>query len=336
MAAHGRTQESARLEMDIPFGRDCSEKNLFPHILILVPSILENQVLATEERDYLVNRLAKDSAGPSKRFEMKFFWQAVTDYNKYLYCLMGLTIVIPSYSFALFIPTIIKGLGFSSAKAQLIYNYSTTSVQQNQMRGPFVLAVAVLGIVGTAQNKPLLGYVAAFLACSGTFTNAALVLTWVGSNTGGDLQRSGTNIRPMFYSYCSCCNQVVLAMVIGLGHLGGICSSFVFRAQDAPRFLPGHGTAIGRLCTTEAALFMIALFMSWNYRRLNAIKDQKLLDNKDTQAFSDMGDVSPAYTADPHSTPAQIEQQSHSFELRLSKKKKKKQHSLSPWIIFVG
>jgi hypothetical protein len=40
---------------------------------------------------------------------------------------------------------------------------------------------------------------------------------------------------------------------------------------------------------------MTALFMTWNYRRLNAIKDQKLADDKDTQAFTEMGDASPEY-----------------------------------------
>ncbi|KAJ7213290.1 major facilitator superfamily domain-containing protein [Mycena rebaudengoi] len=257
---------------------------------LVMPDYPEDaKFLTTEERDYLVDRLAKDSAGLSKRFEMKFFWQAVTDYNSYLYSLLFLTTVIPAYCFALFIPTIIKGLGFSSAKAQLMSTppyvfasiviiFTTRLSDKTKMRGPFILAVAIVGIIGYSvwysTTSATAGYVAAFFACTGTFTNIALILSWAGSNTGGDLKRS-----------------VVLAMVIGLGGLGGICSSFVFRTQDAPRFFPGHGTAIGCICTT----FITALFMIWNYRRLNVIKDQKLADDKDTQAFTEMGDASPEY-----------------------------------------
>ncbi|KAJ7477005.1 MFS general substrate transporter [Mycena galericulata] len=245
--------------------------------------------LTSAERDYLLDLLAKDSAGLSKKFEMKFFWQAVGDYNSYLYSLLFLTTVIPAYCFALFVPTIIKGLGYSSANAQLMstppYVFAclvtiiiTRISDKTKMRGPYILGIAILGIIGYAiwftTRSATAGYVAAFLACSGTFGNTALVLAWAGSNTGGDLKRS-----------------VVLAMVIGLGNLGGVCSSFVYRAQDAPTYHPGHGTAIACLCVS----FVTALFMTWNFRRLNFIKDREMTESKNMEAFADMGDASPYY-----------------------------------------
>ncbi|KAJ7499646.1 MFS general substrate transporter [Mycena latifolia] len=247
--------------------------------------------LTSTERDYLLDLLAKDSAGLSKNFELKFFWQALGDYNSYLHSLLFLTTVIPAYCFALFVPTIIKDLGYSSANAQLMstppYIFASLVIiiitrisDKTKMRGPYILGIAVVGIIGYAiwysTESATAGYVAAFLACAGTFGNIALVLSWAGSNTGGDLKRS-----------------VVLAMVIGLGNLGGICSSFVFRPQDAPRYHPGHGTAIGCICIT----FVTALFTSWNYRRLNAIKGTELSEIKDADAdaFADMGDASPHY-----------------------------------------
>ncbi|KAJ7250305.1 major facilitator superfamily domain-containing protein [Mycena rebaudengoi] len=251
---------------------------------LFMPDYPENaKFLTTVERAYLVDRLAQDSAGLSKQFEMKFFWQAVTDYNTYLYIVMFLMTVIPSYSLSLFIPTILKGLGYSSIKAQLMSTppllfaavliiITTTWSDKVKTRGPFVFATAILGIIGYSMwyaigtTSATAGYVATFLAAGGTFANTALILTWVAGNTGGDLKRA-----------------VVLAMVIGIGNLGGVCSSFLFRAKDAPRFLPGHGTCIG------------CLIAGWNYRRLNAIKDQQLVDNKDTHAFADMGDSSPAF-----------------------------------------
>ncbi|KAJ7638167.1 MFS general substrate transporter [Roridomyces roridus] len=256
----------------------------------LMPDYPENaKFLSPAEREYLLDLISKDSSGLSKQFEMKFFWQALGDYNTYLHSLLFLTTVIPAYCFALFIPTIITGLGFSAANAQLMtvppYVFASCVIvvitrvsDKTKMRGPYILGIAILGIIGYAiwfaTRSPSAGYVAAFFACTGTFVNIALILSWTGSNVGGDLKRS-----------------IVLAMTIGLGNLGGLCSSFVFRPQDAPKYHPGHGTAIGCLCIT----FLTALFMSWNYRRLNAIKDKAMLETKDVETFADMGDASPHY-----------------------------------------
>ncbi|KAJ7123147.1 major facilitator superfamily domain-containing protein [Mycena epipterygia] len=181
--------------------------------------------LTSAERDYLLDLLAKDSAGLSKKFELKFFWQALGDYNLWL-------MSTPPYVFACLVVVIITRLS-----------------DKTKMRGPFILGIAIVGIIGYTiwytTKSATAGYIAAFFACSRMFGKIAVVLSWAGSNTGGDMNRS-----------------VVLAMVIGLGNLGG---------------------------------FVTALFMTWNYRRLNAIKDKDMADKKDTDTLADMGDASPHY-----------------------------------------
>jgi hypothetical protein len=65
-----------------------------------------------------------------------------------------------------------------------------------EMRGPFIMAVNVVGIVGYAilygTSSATAGYIASFVACCGLFPNVACCISWAGSNTGGDLKRSGT------------------------------------------------------------------------------------------------------------------------------------------------
>lgn len=91
-----------------------------------------------------------------------------------------------------------------------------------------------------------MGYAGAFLAAVGVFPTIAVILAWAGGNAGGDMKRG-----------------IVLALVVGLGNLGGcvissltlmnqlaqllcsICSSFVY--IDPPRFHVGHGTILGVL-----------------------------------------------------------------------------------------
>ena len=128
--------------------------------------------------------------------------------------------MIPAYSYALFLPSIIHGLGFSSITAQLL------SVPPNaagfvvgmlfgvfsdrlRVRGPFVLAGALLSLVAyiilmCASGDPRIGYAGVMIAPCGLFPSLAIVLSWAGGNFGGEAKKA-----------------VVIAMVIGLGNLGG-------------------------------------------------------------------------------------------------------------------
>ena len=129
------------------------------------------------------------------------------------------SVLIPAYSFSLFLPTIIAELGFSSSTAQLL------SVPPNAIgcvltilagilsdrvraRGPFVLAGAITALVGYivlfATKSPGAGYAGVMVAACGLFPGVALALAWAGGNAGGDVKKA-----------------VVIAMVIGVGNLGG-------------------------------------------------------------------------------------------------------------------
>ena len=118
-----------------------------------------------------------------------------------------------------FLPTIITGLGYSAAHAQLLtippyvagclvtVAFGMLSDRWT-MRGPFVLIGALLGLIGYvilyATREAVVGYVGTIIASCGLFPAAACVLAWTGGNVGGDVKRG-----------------VVIAMTIGLGNLGG-------------------------------------------------------------------------------------------------------------------
>lgn len=76
------------------------------------------------------------------------------------------------------------------------------------MRGPFVVLGACVSMIGYiiayTTSKPGPGYAAAIIAASGVFPTIAVNIAWAGGNAGGDMKRG-----------------VVLAMVVGLGNLGG-------------------------------------------------------------------------------------------------------------------
>lgn len=83
-------------------------------------------------------------------------------------------------------------------------------------------------IILYVQDRPGVSYFGSILAAVGVYPTIAVALAWAGSAAGGDIRKG-----------------VTLAMVIGVGNLGGICSSFIY--LKPPRFFVGHGTCMGFL-----------------------------------------------------------------------------------------
>ncbi|KAM5541460.1 hypothetical protein V8D89_005014 [Ganoderma adspersum] len=247
--------------------------------------------LTDAERTWLVDTIKNDTTGLSKAFKWKFLCQAVRDPHTYLMIGVFLFVLIPAYSFSLFLPTIIVELGFSSSTAQLL------SVPPNAIgcvltilagilsdrvraRGPFVLAGSLTALVGYvilfATKSPGAGYAGTMVAACGLFPGVALALAWAGGNAGGDVKKA-----------------VVIAMVIGVGNLGGVASSFIYRPQDAPRYHPGHATAISCLCVA----IVLCITAMLEFARLNKAKDaaEGAMEYEGKGDFEEMGDQSPLF-----------------------------------------
>jgi hypothetical protein len=192
--------------------------------------------LTEPERAYVVNMLKQDSNNLATHYSITFVFQAMKDYKIYVQVLifMGyslpffisharteffIRLIVPGYAVALFSPTIINELGYSSTNAQLLSIppfvagcFATIVVgiysDKQGIRGPYIIGPAFVSLVGYillfCSTRAGPSYFGAFLAAIGVFPPIAIVLAWVGSNTGGDLKRG-----------------VALAMVIGFGGLGG-------------------------------------------------------------------------------------------------------------------
>jgi len=159
---------------------------------------------------------------------------------------------------------IINELGYKAATAQLMsappfvagcfFTVLVSIISDNlKLRGPFVILSASVAIAGYSilytapADKPGLSYAGTFIAAIGVFPSIPIFLSWTGGNAGGHIKRA-----------------VAIALSVGIANLGGlvdnwslskpkltpifrICSSFIYRTQDAPRFHIGHGTVIGSL-----------------------------------------------------------------------------------------
>jgi hypothetical protein len=141
----------------------------------------------------------------------------------------------------------------------------------------FGAAISIIGyIVLITQKSAGASYVGAILAATGVYPCVPVTLAWAGSNAGGDMRRG-----------------VALAMVIGMGNLGGICSSFIY--LKPPRFFLGHGVILGCL----VGVIVLCMFAMWDFNRHNKLNiarcEAEKIDESRTDEFKKLGNDSPLF-----------------------------------------
>jgi len=252
--------------------------------------------LTNDEREHLVEALKRDNAGEPSHFERKFIWETLKDSKSWMQTLIFLGTVMPLYAFSLFLPTIITALGYKANIAQLmtippyaigcVFTIGTGTLSDRyKMRGPFVMGGALLGIIGYAMlyatsptNHPGVGYAGSIIAACGVFPTIPIILAWGSGNAGSSLKKA-----------------VTIGLLSGVGNLGGICSSFIYRTKDTPRFHLGHSIVISFLCMA----FTLSAFAMYLYDRLNKQKEEQCIkegiDSSRKTEFALMGTNSPLF-----------------------------------------
>ncbi|KAJ7692341.1 major facilitator superfamily domain-containing protein, partial [Mycena olivaceomarginata] len=247
--------------------------------------------LTDTEREQIVYMLKEDSQDLATHYDRKFVWQAMTDYKTYVQVGIYIGLLIPVYAIALFTPTIVQELGFTAAQAQLLTIppfacgcIATIAIgllsDKYNLRGPFIIGSSFVALIGYivlyTTKSPGAGYAGAVLSAVGVYPTIAVDLAWAGSIAGGDVRRG-----------------VVIAMVIGLGNLGGICSSYIYITP--PYFHIGHGTIMGWLSLS----IILSFFAMWDYKRINKQRDEYCaregIDASRRAEFRDLGSESPLF-----------------------------------------
>ncbi|KAI0102926.1 major facilitator superfamily domain-containing protein [Nemania sp. FL0031] len=230
--------------------------------------------LTEEERAFVIFRLkyqghmeAKDEGSvrvaQADEFEWKYVWAAFKDWQIWVNIFVYWGIVCPLYGVSLFLPSIIKNLGYVSSTAQLltvpiyivaailavVVAYFSDRVGK---RSPFVvtcmLAILVGYILCISTGTPGVVYAGVFIAAAGIYSSFAGNIAWLSNNLAGGYKRSAG-----------------MAIQIGVGNLGGAFASNFYRQKDAPRYILGHALEIG---FTSVGLIAACVLVS-NYMRIN-------------------------------------------------------------------
>ncbi|KAG2222476.1 hypothetical protein INT45_013389 [Circinella minor] len=215
----------------------------------VLPNVPENsKALNERERAHVTNRLRID-AGPATEthFSMKQLKLAWTDWKVYMYSLIYILGSIPLFSMSLFLPSIIKGMGFGSLEAQAMsappYAIACAvtiliamDADKRGERGFHMAVPSLLGCIGyilliaCKDQGPVALYIASCITVTGVFAHGPPMLSWFTNNIGGQTKRA-----------------VACAIIISIGTSGGVAGGQLYRSDDEPQYIRAHSTCAALL-----------------------------------------------------------------------------------------
>ncbi|KAL2200817.1 major facilitator superfamily domain-containing protein [Corynascus similis CBS 632.67] len=261
--------------------------------------------LTEEERAFVIYRLKyqgqsddpnREQIAQADEFKWRYVKDAFLDWQIWVNIVVYWGVVCPLYGISLFLPTIIRELGYQSSQAQLmtVPIYITAAIiaviaawcsDRLGRRSPFILGFLLIMAVGFAmcigtdpKEHPRVVYGGVFLAACAIYPAFPGVIAWLSNNLSGSLKRS-----------------VGMAIQIGVGNLGGAMASNFYRAKDAPRYILGHGLELGFIGGgIIASIILVVGYTAQNRKRARRI-EEGALDSYTAQELSQKGDRAITY-----------------------------------------
>ncbi|KAL4950412.1 major facilitator superfamily domain-containing protein [Aspergillus filifer] len=195
--------------------------------------------LNESEAAYIVSTIENDRSDVyAEKFSLKTYLHNGCDSKVWIFAVMYMLTTSNSYSIAYFLPIILQdSMGFSVVKAQCLVAppYVAAAIvmflqgvvaDKWRIRGPIVAINAAMGLLGLGLlgyvDSPAPRYFGVFLATIAGNANCPALVSWQSNNIRGQWKRALTS-----------------ATLVGGGSIGGILGTTVFRAQDAPDYIPG-------------------------------------------------------------------------------------------------
>jgi MFS family permease len=202
--------------------------------------------LSSKERALAVSRLKSDSIASRNPDNPRFSsWQAfcvaISNWRVWL-LVIGYMVIVGSSTLSYFYPTLVKGLGYTSHKAQYmvvpIYSVAFLAVASTgyfmdkipEYRGLVIAIWLTISLVCSISVCLVYNFTARYILlvfmASGLWASNGLALSYA-SSTFAPMQQ---DVR-----------AISLALVNAFGNLAQIYGAFLFPSTDAPKYLKGFG-----------------------------------------------------------------------------------------------
>ncbi|KAI9361140.1 major facilitator superfamily domain-containing protein [Zopfochytrium polystomum] len=243
--------------------------------------------LTEEERKIATDRLALDHIDANDTsFSLSEFLETLIDPGVWMLMFMYAGMATSAYSVSYFLPSIIRGMGYSAAAAQamvvppffcgavftVVSGYVTDRLKERSGAVIVSSVIACASFFGLAYGPVTNNGLRYFLCITGTtcsFSPAIPLLAWSSNNN-----RIGTATRQATAS----------AMVIAFGNIGGIIAGQIYRTSDAPQYQLGH-IVVG---SGWVMVLVLAITLRIAYTMINANKD-KIHGKLTAEDVSDVG-----------------------------------------------
>jgi MFS family permease len=278
--------------------------NGIPTILtaIVTPFVLPNspetaKFLTEEDRRNLVT-LRMSEIGQTKsgqEMNKKDVLDGVKDWKTYAYAIGQFVGLGMLYSFSVFLPTIIDGMGggwsrqvvqaltipvyFAGFAAYIVCAWYGDRIQQKGIFCIGGLAVSMLGYIFLIINKGLvLSYCGTFIVALGLWVATGAAFTWINNNNPRYGKRAFSS-----------------GMQITIGNISGVVSPFLYSADTAPEYLPGYGATIGLLALGIVLYTALTMYFRIQNRKKREGKYDYLMQGKSEEEIAEMGENNPRY-----------------------------------------
>ncbi|KAF2720698.1 MFS general substrate transporter [Polychaeton citri CBS 116435] len=248
--------------------------------------------LSPRDQELAAHRLHLDLHGAttsSRVDDEHFSWSAVKfalfNVNTIWMSLNFFIILVPIYSFSLFLPSIIHGLGYSNIKAQLltvppnflaflVVIFACFMSDRIKMRGPVITVGLLLAAIGyimqLASERPGVRYAGTFFIAAGAFPCSPTVLAWLSNN-----------LAPHYIKATG------LGFQVAIGNCGAFVATYTYLQKDAPLYTKGHAINIGAVGVSLIFTLGSMAYIRWeNAARASGKRDYRLqADGEETLGY---------------------------------------------------
>ncbi|KEP55625.1 MFS general substrate transporter [Rhizoctonia solani 123E] len=256
---------------------------------LVLPSRPETTKRLNEtERKLALSRLRREVAPEGNEINWKHVIVSLADYKAWIVCLIYQSLSVALASISVFLPSIIKSLGYTDAKAQImtVPPYACACIvmivvakvsDRLNIRGPFVAAALALSGIGytilltvpTTATK--VRYGAIILAVTGTYSGFPVSISWTVCNAGSETRRA-----------------VNMAMLNTIGQCMSILGSYIYPSHEGPAYIRGFSICCGFAWWGVVLAISLSLLLGFENRRRDSYEGKlDIGEEMDTSSYAD-------------------------------------------------